>query len=257
MPRRLAVLAALVFTFPAYPWGATGHRAAARIAERHLTPEAARAADELLGGESLAEISYWPDEVDSSPEWKHSDPWHYVNLAPGETYAAAEKNPAGDAVEALARFEAVLRDVTAPREARVTALKFVVHLVADLHQPLHVGPRADRGGNDKPVTWLGAPTNLHHVWDFRIIEASELSFSELADFADDGSPEEIRAWQADGVDVWLAEAMALWPAIYDIGDGKLGFAYRNQMLPVVEGRLARAGVRLAGRLNRVLAVAGT
>lgn len=250
MHRLLVSCAALLFALPAHPWGATGHRAAARIAERHLSAEAARAVAELIGPETLPEVSYWPDEVDASPEWKHSDPWHYVNLAPGETYAEVEKNPAGDVIEAIRRFEATLSDAARPRAERAIALKFLIHLVADAHQPLHAGPRTDRGGNDTPVSWLGQATNLHFVWDFRIIEASELSMSELAEFSDHATAAEVSAWQAAGVEAWVGESMALWPMIYEIGDGKLGFAYRNRMLPVVEGRLARAGIRLAGLLNR-------
>ncbi|HUP42959.1 MAG TPA: S1/P1 nuclease, partial [Thermoanaerobaculia bacterium] len=141
------------------------------------------------------------------------------------------------------------------REDRVQALRFLVHFVGDVHQPLHVGRRADRGGNEILVLWFGEPTNLHSVWDGRMIESEELSFTELARFIDHPTPEELAAWRAGGYREWIAESFALRPEVYDLGDRRLGYGYAYEKLPIVRRRLLQAGVRLAGLLETIFAPA--
>jgi len=116
----------------------------------------------------------------SDPAWHHASPWHYVNIGDDETYETAQKNPEGDVVEAIQRLTGVLRDSQATPQDKVVAVKFLVHFVGDIHQPLHVGRHDDQGGNTIQVQWFGAPSNLHKVWDEQLIEAQKLSFSEFA-----------------------------------------------------------------------------
>lgn len=236
---------------PVYPWGLTGHRVVGRIAENHISPAAARAVHGLLGPDSLAEVSTWADQIKSDPAWEHTRPWHYVNIPDGESYASARENPAGDVVSALRRFEATLRRPEADRGERIVALKFLVHLVADVHQPLHVGRPGDRGGTDVAVSWFGHPTNLHAVWDYQMVDATKLSFSELARFIDDAGPDEVARWQRSGYLDWVAESMAVRNAVYAIGNGRLGYAYWDRNRPLLERRLLQAGVRLAGLLDSI------
>ena len=166
---------------PGFAWGKTGHRVVAAIADTQLSGLSRANVEEILGpGESLDEAANWPDEMRSAPGdfWrKTATPWHYVTLN-GIMYDHAP--PEGDALEALNHFSAVLRDPNASREDKQTALRFVVHLVGDLHQPLHVGKCCDKGGNDVKVTWFGKPTNLHAVWDSMLVDDEQLSFTELA-----------------------------------------------------------------------------
>lgn len=211
---------------------------------------------ELIGPETLAEVGTWADEIRSDPVWKHADPWHYVNVDDGQTYAATPKNPKGDILEALARFEQVLRDPAAGRPAKGEALRFLVHFLGDLHQPLHVGRAGDRGGNEIKVLWFGEPSNLHRVWDDGLIESEQLSFTEWVRFLDRVSPEQIRAWQAGGYHDWAAESMAVRAQVYDFEGAsgeppELGYRYAWRNLPLVKQRLLQAGVRLAGVLDRV------
>jgi hypothetical protein len=254
-PRR-CLLASLVFLFACAPsalaWGPIGHRAVGRVAERHLTAAAARAVAELLAPERLAYVGTWADDIRSDPDWAKADSWHWVTIPDGQTYDTAEKNPAGDIVEAIGRFELVLGDRQAPKLERVQALKWLAHLIADLHQPLHVGRGDDRGGNEVLVTWFGEPTNLHAVWDSKLIELTELSFSELAELVDHATPELVREWQAGTVRDWAHESQRLRDACYALGDRRLGYRYHYEHWPTVERRLAQAGVRLAGTLNRIL-----
>jgi heat shock protein HspQ len=239
----------------AFAWGANGHRVVGRVAEHHLSPAAARGVACILGGESLAQAATWPDEIRSDPSWSRATPWHFVSVDDGESYDPA-KSPEGDVVQAIDRFSKLLRDPQADRTAKTEALRFLVHFVGDIHQPLHVGRRADRGGNTIRVNWFGENTNLHSVWDEKILEAEKLSFSELAEFVDHPTDGEIKVWQSAAVLDWMKESADLRARVYDIGDGKLGYAYQYQNIPLVKRRLLQAGVRLAGLLNAIFADAG-
>jgi hypothetical protein len=248
----LAAFIVSAFAPAAMAWGPTGHRAVGRIAERHLTPKAASAVAGLLAPEQLAYVTTWADEIRSEPDWAKGDPWHWVTVPDGQTYETTPKNPEGDVLEAIARFERTLADRNAPRQERVQALKWLSHLVGDLHQPLHVGRGDDRGGNEVMVLWFSEPSNLHWVWDGKIIESTELSFSELAGLLDHATPEQRRDWQSSGPRDWARESQQLRDACYQLGDRKLSFRYIHDHWPTVQRRLLQAGVRLAGELNRLL-----
>lgn len=257
MLRQLALvplaLAALLSTpDPAAAWGPTGHRVVGAIAQEHLTPAARQGVEQLLGRDSLAEVSTWADFIRSDPDWRRADDWHWVTLPEGVSYDESEKNPRGDVLEALQRFEATLRDPQAPLQDRQEALKFLVHMVGDLHQPLHVGTGDDRGGNQVLVTWFGEPSNLHTVWDSEIIDSEELSFTEWVAFLD-VSADERAAWQQGSYLDWAEESRALRGVVYDLGDRRLSWDYRFRALPVIEQRLRQGGVRLAHVLNRIYA----
>src|SRR6476646_3240040 len=176
-----AIAAAALFPSPALAWGKTGHRFVAAIADPQLSGLAKAHIREILGGaESLDEAANWPDEMRSAPEvfWqKTATPWPYVQLN-GITYDHAP--PEGDALQALRHFRSVLRDPGSSLADQQLALRFIVHLVGDLHQPLHVGKCCDRGGNDVKVKWFGKDTNLHAVWDSMLVDDEQLSFTELA-----------------------------------------------------------------------------
>jgi hypothetical protein len=250
-----AAVAALSLGFhsaPALAWGKTGHRVVARIADDGLSAEARANVRLLLGSESLDEAATWPDDMraDPSPFWqKTATPWHYVTV-PGTDYDVAP--PEGDAVTALRQFRATLRDPTASLEARRTALRFIVHLVGDLHQPLHAGNGTDKGANDVKVTFAGRPTNLHSVWDSGLVDDEQLSFTELAERLERRTtPEEVIAWSDADPLHWIRESVAIRGTIYPQGKTDLGWDYIYQMRPIVDRRLAQAGVRLAAYLNDV------
>jgi hypothetical protein len=234
-------------------WGPTGHRAVGRVAERHLTPAAAQAVAALLGREPLAYVTTWADDVRSEEEWRKAESWHWVTVPDGQAYASSEKNPAGDVLEAIARMEKVLADRQAPVGERATALRWLAHLIGDLHQPLHVGRGDDRGGNETVVLWFGQPSNLHAVWDHQIIETTELSFSELAELLmGRASAEEAARWQTGTAADWAAESQQLRSACYELGDRRLSYRYVHDHRPTVELRILQAGMRLAYVLNRHL-----
>ena len=249
-----AILAVFLLPVLAFSWGKTGHRVVGQIAENHLSPKAAAAVRDLLGPDSLAEIANWADEIRSDPSWKRADPWHYVNIPDGETYEAMSKNPAGDIIVAMKRFEATLRNPAAPKEERIQALKFLVHMIGDIHQPLHAGKRDDLGGNRVSVHWFRSveATNLHTVWDDLIIEQEKLSFTEWTRFLDHPTAAELKEWQAAGATVWMEESYKLRDRCYDFKpELPLSYDYVYKSLPIVKQRLLQAGVRLAGTLNGI------
>jgi len=213
MRRLIGLVACLMLgSLSAHAYGPTGHRVIAEIASHHLTPTAAKAVKELLGNEFMAEAATWPDEMRADPDkfWQETaSPWHYINVPKGQTYEESVKNPAGDALTALKAFTKTLKDKTAPKAERVKALRFISHIVGDLHQPLHTGRPEDHGGNLIPVVWFGVMSNLHKVWDVDLIQKRGLSYTEWTRFLDAKiTPEEIKTGQNSKPIDWVHEDMA-------------------------------------------------
>jgi hypothetical protein len=241
-----------LYSFHAFSWGMIGHRVVGEIASRHLTKSASKEVKNLLGNESLAMSSNWPDFIRSDKSWNKSHPWHYVNVEDGQTYETATKNPNGDVVEAIERMKKTLADKKLKKEERVEALKFLVHFVGDLHQPLHSGKAEDHGGNKISVRWFDRESNLHRVWDEDLIKMQELSYTEYTQVLDHVSKQDIQKWQSEDISVWIKENMDLRPLVYDIGEGKLGYEYNFKTLSTLNSRLQKGGIRLAGIINQCL-----
>jgi nuclease S1 len=264
-----AAVAALLSAAPAFAWGKTGHRVVAAIADTQLSGLARAHVKEILGGaESLDEAATWPDEMrsDPAPFWqKTATPWHYVTLN-GIIYDHAPSE--GDALEALGHFRSVLQDPKASLADKQLALRFVVHLVGDLHQPLHVGKCCDRGANDVKVSWFGKPTNLHAVWDSQLVDDEQLSFTELAAKLErHTSAQDVIDWWDINPRDWISESGEIRDTLYPRPAAKtakakkgkgpalpeLSYAYVYKFTPVMERRLQQAGVRLAAYLNDIFA----
>ena len=270
---RLSIIAAFAataasVTSPAHAWGKNGHRIVAALADPQLSGLARAHVEQILGpGESLDEAAYWPDEMKSAPTpfWqKTASPWHYVTLN-GVLYDHAP--PEGDALEALGRFSATLRDPKATLEEKQLALRFIVHLVGDLHQPLHVGKCCDRGGNEVKVKWFGRDLNLHSVWDSALLDDQQLSFTEYAARLrrHTTNAEVVDWWDINPRD-WISESGQIRETIYpapvpksakgkkgDPAVPELSYSYVYKFTPVMERRLSQAGVRLAAYLNAIFA----
>lgn len=251
MRRCLPLFITFLLPLPMLAWGATGHRVVGAIAEQHLTKKARKAVHALLGDESMAIAATWMDEVKSDRVYDGTHDWHWVTIPDGSTYASAEKNPHGDVIEAIGRMEALLRSDTVPQARRKVALLMLIHLVGDLHQPLHVGRGDDKGGNDLQVRWFNKGSNLHRVWDSGMIDHKDLSYSELAASIDHADAGQVRNWLQGTPADWAQEEMAYRPQIYDdIQPGeKLGYAYEYRNWPLVQEQLLKGGIRLAGLLN--------
>jgi hypothetical protein len=244
---------------PALAWGKTGHRVVAALADAQLSGLARAHGKELLGVESLAEAATWPDDMRSAPGqfWqKTATPWHYVTLN-GIVYDHAP--PEGDALDALNRYRATLQDPNANIADKQLALRFIVHLVGDLHQPLHVGKCCDKGGNEVKVKWFGRDLNLHSVWDSALVEEEQLSFTELAaKLQRHTSNADVLAWWDINPRDWISESAQLRETVYPERNRKdpkappeLSYGYVYKYTPLMEQRLKQAGVRLAAYLNDI------
>jgi hypothetical protein len=151
----------------------------------------------------------------------------------------------------LERLISELKSSKLDEKKQIEYLKMIVHLVGDIHQPLHVGCCDDRGGNSVRVKWARTETNLHSVWDSNMIDETKLSYTELADALGEPDKATVAAWQKATVRDWARESMSYRKQVYAIGNGNLGYMYSFKNLDTVETRLLQAGIRLAGVLNQV------
>lgn len=145
----------LLATPMAEAWWAQQHRVVAAIAEQHLSDESRHVVSVLTEGRGLVDLANWADQIKSKPAWRHTKPWHYIEIGDQQRLETMVREPRGDILRALTSSEMLLRDATIDRRSRWQALAFMVHFVADLHQPLRVGNGTDRGGNQVSVIWLG------------------------------------------------------------------------------------------------------
>jgi nuclease S1 len=266
--RKLVVAALLVvFAMPgnAWAWGRLGHRLVARVAEQRLSENARLAVLQLLEpGESLADASTWADDHKKSIHG--SGAWHYVDVPLDypqyDPQFAGEDPSMGCIVPKLRQFADAVADPTLPIEDRRIALRFVVHLMGDLHQPLHVGDNHDRGGNQTQVRFYDRGTNMHRLWDFNMIELVDYNEAQWLQILSPRGPGAARQEMfalAGTVEDWATESLLAARAAYHepetgeriVSGYRLGDAYIEANLPVVRQRLYLAGARLAGTLNQI------
>lgn len=262
---RLFTFALLLLPALAWPWSRYAHELVGYLAMQDLSSEARAGVVALLGDDNLARVGSWADEV--RPDRPETGPLHYVNgpvdaLFPAEAdYALAQ----GNVYSAILGYAPRVVDVDLPVTERAEALKFLVHFLADLHQPLHAGFAEDRGANLVPVIYRGETLNLHRYWDNEILDPHRERYSAAglaAILHHRHSDAERDQWAAEfDVRAWVVEARAyLFNGLYplprrDHGTDEedavmvLDESYREVWLPVAERQLARAGARLAAGLN--------
>jgi hypothetical protein len=241
----------VVFTIASFGWGATGHRATGHVANKYLNKKARKAIERILKGQSLAMASTWMDEIKSDSTFDYMSDWHWVTIPYGLSYEQAEKNKNGDIIQTLERVIAELKSGKLNETEQAQRIKILIHLIGDIHQPLHVGGRNDKGGNEVKVMWFRADSNLHRVWDSDIIDDTKLSYTELAESLIPPSENDLKAWQGTSVRDWAKESQTYEKQVYDTGNGRLGYRYSYLYYHIIRQRLQQAGVRLASVLNEV------
>ena len=252
----LAVLAALALLAPPLSaWSASGHRIIAAAAAQFLTPAAKAATTELLGRKTLTSAAIWADSV--RPYRPETVPYHFIDLPlASDRFDPTRDDPGGHSIlSATERFLTTLADASLATPTRAEALQFVLHLVADLHQPLHCGSNHDAGGNNTMVTLGRRKMNLHRLWDlefFTFAGLNDKQYAEvLADQAKKLTPAERAAMEQGSITDWALEAHRIARDAYDLPpDRRLDDAYLTRHQPAVERQLVRAIVRLALVLNR-------
>lgn len=277
--RTLALAALWLCIAPvALAWAPLGHSLVGELAQRHLGPQARAEVERLLQGEpepTLAGVANWADALrSSSPEqYKITAPWHYINAKGGGCGFVVERDCAdgGCIVTAIEAQRAVLADRTRPLEARRDALKFLVHFVGDVHQPMHAGSRPDAGGNGFQVSLRTAiqpeayarqryvdgvmGTNLHAVWDYYILASRGLPLHSYADRLDAlpwpaypaPSAHDVMPLAWAGESCRLIESRGLYPPAHT-----MDHAYLDAMQPLAEQRIRQAAWRLAQLLDLTL-----
>lgn len=251
VPRRRGLAALVVGLVPLTTWayGPLGHRIAGLAAEPLLCGAARAEIRSLAGNDSLDELGLWADRIRSDPSYAESAPWHYMNLADTSSVEAYAHPSEGDILWAIGHFAAVLADRGEPEAARRDALAFLVHFVIDIHQPLHVGRAADRGGNTIEFRFQGEPTNLHRFWDTQAIRLGDRTLERYAgDLLEDAG---LAANGAIGTPTdWARESFELRAAVYAFSSpATIAPDYVRRAQRITRERLALAAWRLAGTLN--------
>ena len=286
----LGLLFQVMLAPSAHAWGPTGHRVVAEIAQRHLTPVAQAKVSGLLGGRSLADVANWPDELRSDARFDKYKPLHFATVPNGvASYRDAKKAPCGDMVVAIDALIAFLRtgsrealysvkalsdksDGTAegacnPRETDPitpdTALRFLVHLMGDLHQPLHIGG-TDLGGNRVSINWMDRwKTNLHSTWDDEMVDFERLDYTEYARFLDRAGEADAARWLTGDTTSYADEAVAMRAKLYLFPDDsgtapadkdsvhKVSYKYTGVHRDRMREQLLKGGLRLAAVLNAI------
>lgn len=241
---------------PGALWWDLGHRIVARLADLRLTPHTRDAVRDILGGQNMADASVWADNIKN---YRHdADPLHYVNIPLRDTVYVPERYcPKGRCIiAAIEHDRQVLADPATSPADRAEALRFLIHFMGDLHQPLHVGDNHDRGGNDRAVNLLGHPTNLHKVWDGELIDSSGVDQEGYFQYLRRRMASlDTQALERGTVVDWAMEGHRISAErVYRLPkNGRLGRAYVKANRPVIDRQLIAGGVRLAKVLNEALA----
>jgi hypothetical protein len=253
------LLAFLVFMPSAWSWGPIGHRVAARMAQDNLTPAALAAIHNLLGPETnLVDIATWADE---QTEVANASSWHYINIPITESsYNKKYCQPDGCVVSKIHEFRRTLQSSKASKAEKQRALKFLIHFITDLHQPLHVGDTGSRGGNQIQVQFYGQGSNLHKVWDSQIIEHySKNERVWLWQLTGKASLEKKEQWSGGTPEDWATESLQVAKKAYCLpgqetvmrSGSKLDNEYVVRAIPIIQTQLAKAGIRVAWTLNEI------
>jgi hypothetical protein len=252
---RLILLSCLpLIAAQAHAYGPGGHIIAGLAAEPLVCADARATIARLAGGASLADIGLWADRVRGDERWAHAAPWHYINVPDAARLRDVAHPPEGDVLEAIERYRAVLGDRRRDDAERLEALRWLVHLVVDIHQPLHVGRAEDRGGNRIDVHYEDKTVNLHAFWDTDAIALAGLRprayAARIAGRVRELAARERRSSAED----WATESLGLRAAVYefDAATGRLSAAYLRTARRVTEERLALAAARLANTLDAAL-----
>lgn len=252
--KAVGITIGLLCSVCAFGWGQKGHDVTCAVAQEHLTKRAAKRISDIFDGKSLVYWSNWLDNASHTAELSYTSTWHYMNIDKGVEYDNCPRIPEGDVLTAIAAQTAALESGTLTKEESALALKMLIHLVGDLHCPMHMGHLTDKGGNRWQVQYFNTGTNLHSIWDSSIVEsAHKWGYEEWVKEIDTVSKSEIKRIVAGDPHEWGRETYRLAAAVYDgtpVGS-KLSYDYVSEWAPVIEQQLLYGGLRLASILNGI------
>lgn len=256
--KKMLIGAALIYTpVQSMAWGTIGHRVCGQIAESYLTPKARLAVHAILGHESIALASNWADYIKTDPAYHYLSSWHYIDLNKRYTYpelvAFLKYDTNVDAYTKLNYLIGELKKKGLLPKDKLLDLRMLIHIAEDMHQPMHVAHADDKGGNDFKVTWFNAPSNLHAVWDSKLIDYQHLNYIKYVEAINITTRAEVKRLQSSPISQWLFESNQIAEKLYtDIKPGdNLGYKYNFNHINTLNHQLLKAGVRLAGLLNEI------
>lgn len=257
---RLILASGLIISGFMYSYGVTGHRIVAEIAERNLTRKAKKNLKKIIGDQKLAYWANWPDfiKADTTGTWKHSEVWHYVNVNshPNAKMFSdslqAQKGP--NLYTEIKALSTKIKDKSTPQSEREIALRFLIHMVGDSSQPLHVGRAEDLGGNTIKIKFFGDNTNLHSLWDSKLIDFQKYSYEEYATVLNVKSKKEIEQIQSGTLEDWFYDSQKMADTIYanTVAGAAYSYDYNYKFAQTMERQLLHGGLRLAKILNEIL-----
>lgn len=258
--KALAGLFIFLFCGEVFAWGTTGHRVIAEIAENHLTARSRRHLKKMIGDQKLAYWANWPDFIksDTTGVWKHADVWHYVNVTPQQEIesftTALKQQPGPNLYTQIKNASEIIKNPQTAQPQREIYLRFLIHLVGDLSQPMHTGRAEDLGGNKIQLQFFREPTNLHSLWDSKLIEYQKYSYTEYAGVLDILSKKEVEGIQSGTLEDWFFDSHKIANRLYaDIKFGEnYSYDYIYKYNAILERQLLYGGLRLAKILNEVL-----
>ncbi|WP_226064811.1 S1/P1 nuclease [Kaistella polysaccharea] len=255
----LVLLALLSFNL-AYCWGTTGHRVIADIAENHLSTKAKRQLKKMIGDQKLAYWANWPDYIksDTTGVWKPTEQWHYVNVSSQSNLKQfSDTLKVQDGPNIYTQIQTLSNQIkdkkTSPQDREIS-LRFLIHLMGDAAQPMHVGRLEDLGGNRIKLKFFGENTNLHSLWDTKLVDFQKYSYTEFSRVLDVKSKDEVKLIQMGTLEDWLYDSHKAANNIYanTKAEGSYSYDYNYKFEPLLERQLLYGGLRLAKMLNEIL-----
>jgi len=232
-------------------WSDTGHRVVGKIADHYLKGKTKRNLKKLLNNKSLAFVSTYADEIKSDKRFNEFYTWHYINMPLDSNYENSEKSKSGDLVTGINYCIKVIKDEHSSNGDKAFYLKLLIHFIGDLHQPMHVGLVEDKGGNDFKLKWFYNDTNLHAVWDRKMIDSYNMSYSELAENTDVLTKQQVKVIQEGSIIDWVNETHKITRQVYANvkPNENLRYRYSYNNFETVRTQLQKGGIRLAKVLN--------
>ena len=241
-------------------WGQLGHRIVGEIADSYLTAKTKAEIKKILGNESIAMASNWPDFIKSDTSFKYLDTWHYINFEKDLSYdqmknvLKKDTGKVNDAYAAIVFLTKELKRKNLAMSKKQMYLKLLIHIVGDVHQPLHVSPVGSTGGNDIKLQWFGQNSNLHRVWDSDLIDFQQLSYTEYTNYLNHTTVAERKKLQSEPVSKWIYDSYVIAQDLHNEikeNNPKLSYRYNFDHIQTLNEQLLKGGIHLAGLLNEI------
>lgn len=238
-------------------WGMLGHRIVGEVADSYIKGKTRKEVKKILGNESIAMASNWADYIKSDSIYNYLGNWHYANFMDNLDFqllkVALEKETGTNIYNRIRFLSSELKNQNLETGKKQLYLRLLIHLVGDIHQPMHMGRKDDSGGNGIKIFWFNQPSNLHRLWDSDLIESQQLSYTEYTQAINHASKNNIKTWLNDDVNVWAFESYEISRKLYANvkPEAKLSYRYNFDHLDTLNQQLLKGGVRLAGILNQV------